>query len=307
MEVAAFWLGGSPDASGFRAYGAVKTDGQGAFKLGAGQPHFPATLFAMDSGRRRGALVALSDAGAARQVVLRLRPLRRVSYRFQASGVADLSRTRITLQPASGPMFSQIAGAAESTVSVPPGAYTIGIAAPGGGQEEVHFEVSDRDVILPPIRLPENIAQHYGRTAPPLEGVLQIGGGSFTAGSLRGKWVLVYFWGYWCAPCVNEGLPRLRRFYDRNRDRLGAFEILAIHENGVAGTITAGELRRRLDGLTRDQWSGEALPFPVLLDSSGDIIKAWGITAYPTVALINPKGELTSGDLETLQRALDRE
>ena len=101
-------------------------------------------------------------------------------------------------------------------------------------------------------------------------------------------------------------MPKLKRFYETNRKRLGEFEILAIHENGVAGPITLEELKQKLDSLAKNKWSGEPLPFPVLLDRSGDTIKTWGISEYPTVAVINPKGELTEGGLETLQRALDR-
>ncbi len=304
-EVALFWLGGSPVPAGFAAYGAAKTNGQGVFELPASQPHFPVTLFAMDSGRRRGAVAVISSAEAAGHVEIRLQPLRRVQYRFQSPRLTDLSRSRITLQPASGPMFSQVIGPPRGAVALPPGSYTIGISMPGSGEKKVSFDVADGDVVLDPIDLPPSLAQYYGHPAPPLTGTVQVNGDSFAPESLRGKWTAVYFWGYWCAPCVNVGLPKLRQFYEKNRARRDQFEILAVHENGVEGNITAAELQTKLDGLAKDKWSGAPLPFPVLLDRSGDTIKSWAIAAYPTLALINPLGEVAPGDLDTLQRILD--
>lgn len=306
VDLAQFWLAGSRDPGGFRAYGASKTDAHGAFELKVSKPHFPATLFAMDAERQRGAIITIRDASAASEVSIRLQPLHRVQYHFQASGVTDLSKSRITLARVSSPMFSQIVGAPEGVISLPPGTYVISIFKPGGGQEDVNFEISDRDVTLDTIALGADISQHYGHPAPPLTDVQPVNTDSFVAGKLRGKWTLVYFWGYWCAPCVNEGLPKLTQFYKKRIDRLSEFEILAIHENGVDGIITPEELRQKLAALAKDKWSGEALPFPVLLDRSGDTVKSWGINGYPTVALISPKGELTEGGLEALQRALDR-
>ena len=306
VEVAPFWLGGSGTPAGFRAYGSSKTNAQGTFEIRVNQPRFPMTLFAVEPEAHRGAILTVPDAAHAAQLTLRLVPLSRVRYQFQSPGSIDLSHTRITLQPKPGAMFSQIAGPLAGTICLPPGTYTIGVAVPGGGQKEVDFTVSEGDFELAPVQLRGDIERYYGRIPPPLTGLQQVNNPSFGAEQLRGKWVLLYFWGYWCAPCVNEGLPKLMRFYTRNHGDNAAFEIIAIHENGVAGTITAEELRQRLAALAKEKWSGEALPFPVFLDRTGEVIQSWGVTAYPTVALLNPEGILVRGDLETLQRALGR-
>src|SRR5579863_7441071 len=122
VEVAQFWLAGSGDPAGFRAYGGTKSDPQGGFELKVSREHYPATLFAMDSTRQRGAVVVLPDAAAARHLTVRLGPLHTVHYRFHGAGLTDLSHSRVILKPASGPMFSQLAGAMEGAVSLPPGA-----------------------------------------------------------------------------------------------------------------------------------------------------------------------------------------
>ena len=301
VDIASFWLAGVKDRGGFRPYNAAKSDEQGAFTLTANELH-ARTLLALDSERRRGAVVTTDEFSAGRKTFIGLRPLHQVHYSFQGPGLMDLSQSRITLESRGG-TFSQIAGPRQSAMSLPSGLYTLRIAVAGGSPREVHFEVADRDLTLQPINLSAGIAEHYGRPAPALSAVVAVNRDSFDAGRLRNKWVLLYFWGYWCAPCVNKGLPELARFYKENRQRFANFEILAIHENGVGGNITASQLRQKLTQLANNKWSG-TLPFPVLLDRSGQTIKTWGIVAFPTVALINPEGNLVEGDLETLRRAL---
>jgi thiol-disulfide isomerase/thioredoxin len=121
---------------------------------------------------------------------------------------------------------------------------------------------------------------------------------------VRGKWVLIYFRGDWCAPCINEGLPKLARFYEQHQQNRDRFEIVAIHENGVAGKITVEELKKKLASLEAQKW-GKALPFPVVLDRTGDVIRTWGISGYPTTALISPDGVLMRGNLDTLATKLN--
>src|SRR5258708_24787877 len=110
VDLAQFWLAGPKDPSGFRAYGASNTNRSGAFELEVSKPHFPAMLFAMDAEQRRGAIITIPDASAARNLTVRLPSLHRVQYRFRGSGVSDLSRSRITLGTLSGQTFIQIVG-----------------------------------------------------------------------------------------------------------------------------------------------------------------------------------------------------
>ncbi len=301
-EIAQFWLAGSQTANGYRAYGAVSSDAAGKFQIKLDPQHLPATLFAIDSEKRQGAIKVVSEIGP--EIRIQLQPLWQVHYRFDGAGLADLSKYRITVRPTAGSMFSQIVGSTEGKLLLPPGKYVLAVSSPGGGENVVNFEVATHDVILEPIGLTSGITQYYGHPAPALSDVEPVNVASFSSGELHGKWVLVYFWGYWCAPCVGEGLPKLARFFEQNPQYRGRFEIVAVHENGVAGPITVEELKGKLSGLEKN-W-GKPLPFPVVLDRSGQTIKTWGISAYPTIAIIKPNGELMAGDLETFRQELER-
>lgn len=94
------------------------------------------------------------------------------------------------------------------------------------------------------------------------------------------------------------------KFYDENADMKKYFEILAFHDK-TAGTFE--ELDKKLEKTIQEAWNGRALPFPILLDSSGSTIQKWGIHAFPTVVLIDPKGRLVKGGSEELlQEYLDQ-
>ena len=41
-----------------------------------------------------------------------------------------------------------------------------------------------------------------------------INGNEFTLSSLRGKWVVLDFWGSWCGPCIKE-IPHIKEIWKR--------------------------------------------------------------------------------------------
>lgn len=105
--------------------------------------------------------------------------------------------------------------------------------------------------------------------------------------SLRGKWVLVEFWGYQYESSTQESLPELVEFYEDNHS--DKFEIIAFHENSVRGFV---DLDKKLSSVKRQHWKGRRLPFPVLLDDTGDTLRRFQIGAFPTTILLDPEGRL---------------
>lgn len=52
------------------------------------------------------------------------------------------------------------------------------------------------------------------------------------------------------------------------------------------------ELDAKLAPIVAGMWGGRALPFPILLDSTGETIATWGVRGFPTTVLIDPEGNL---------------
>ena len=68
------------------------------------------------------------------------------------------------------------------------------------------------------------------------------------------------------------------------------------------------ELDEKLAPIKKKQWKGRDLPFPVLLDSTGQTVKEWGIRFWPTSILINPEGVLVGqSSLSHLKDHLNKE
>lgn len=101
---------------------------------------------------------------------------------------------------------------------------------------------------------------------------------------------------------MGRSLPALMRFSDEHQDRKDEFAILAFHDDKVE---TFAELDEKLVSIVEDTWKGRSLPFPILLDSTGETLKTWGIKAFPTTVLIDPQGKIVGeADVEALEQAL---
>ena len=120
-----------------------------------------------------------------------------------------------------------------------------------------------------------------------------INGQMLTLSSLRGKYVLLDFWGSWCVNCIAE-FPHLKAFYEQHRDQLEIVGV-AIHD-------------------TKDKWKASAikneLPWLLVLDTEGDdsVVNRFGIVAAPTYVLINPEGKVvvwSVGEFETIEELLN--
>ena len=120
-----------------------------------------------------------------------------------------------------------------------------------------------------------------------------INGQKLTLSSLRGKYVLLDFWGSWCVNCIAE-FPHMKAFYEQHRDKVEIVGV-AIHDQ-------------------KDKWKESAikneLPWLLVLDTDGDdsVANRFGIVAAPTYLLIDPEGkvvEWTIGEFESIEELFE--
>ena len=122
-------------------------------------------------------------------------------------------------------------------------------------------------------------------------------GSTFTLSEQAGKVVLVNFWAAWCGPCLRE-MPDLAQLYEEYGGQV-AFVF-----------VNCGESAYTVQGFLEQQGYG----FPVLCDTQGTLMGAYGVTAIPRTVIFGKDGTVAedftgmqSGDTfrEAIEAALE--
>lgn len=130
-----------------------------------------------------------------------------------------------------------------------------------------------------------------------------LSGNAFDSRALRGKYVLLDFWGSWCGPCRLSN-PHLKVLYEKYRSK--GFEIVGIaHERrSLEKSRISWENAVKADGLPWIQLLHEALV------KDQNLLEAYNLTAYPTKILIDQQGRIlwreTGGNAGKLTRILEK-
>lgn len=134
------------------------------------------------------------------------------------------------------------------------------------------------------------------KTSAPALILTDLSGKPIVLNQLRGQTVLIDFWATSCPGCVQE-MPQLADLYTRYHGK--KFDLIAV----AMSYDDPAQVR---------QFAAErGLPFPVVLDSQGDIAHAFGeVKLTPTAFLIDADGHIvaqTIGNLDfaKLQQRLD--
>ncbi|MCR4581986.1 MAG: TlpA family protein disulfide reductase [Prevotella sp.] len=103
-----------------------------------------------------------------------------------------------------------------------------------------------------------------------------INGKELSLSSLRGKYVILDFWGSWCIWCI-KGFPKMKEYYQKYQ---GKFEILGIDCNE-----------------SEEKWKAavEQLQLPwlhVYCPNDNDVLEKYGIQGFPTKILVDPQGNV---------------
>lgn len=156
-------------------------------------------------------------------------------------------------------------------------------------------DAHEATILLTPTRL----AKLLGHPAPEFVSLKAGDRPLPTLEKLRGKVVILDFWGHWCGPCV-QAMPSLMKLYDEFHER--GVEVVAVHDDSVESVEA---LKPILSKLQTEHWSGRALPFEVVLDGGGETsipdseastrgatTAQYGIRSFPTTILIDRKGSV---------------
>lgn len=117
-----------------------------------------------------------------------------------------------------------------------------------------------------------------GRPAPGFSAITDQGA-LFNLSDLKGKYVVLDFWGTWCPPCI-AGFPKMKAYYSKYSDKV-EFVGIACNETNTdwIDAVKKHHLQwiqvssnRKLDDLVA-KYNIESYPTKVLIDKAGRIVK----------------------------------
>lgn len=104
-----------------------------------------------------------------------------------------------------------------------------------------------------------------------------IDGKTFTLSSLRGKVVVIDFWGSWCGWCI-KGMPEMKKAYEKYKGKL---EIVG---------VDCGDTDAKWKSAVKEL----GLPWIHVYNPTGigSILDTYGIQGFPTKVIVGKNGEL---------------
>lgn len=302
IEIAASWNVSEKD---FQLTPAQKIEsdkaGQFAGKVPAGDG--PLVILAFDKTRTRGALRVVPLEDVEKPVRLELTPLVKTSLEL-AIGDFEKKPAKVRVQCYAEPMNVRFltveTDAQKLALKLPVGSYSITADAPDAvavsTQMDLDADEPDFDCGRLKIEPKPGKAGAKSRATPEFKITDAIGvDKSMKLSDYKGKWVVIDFWGYWCGPCVNIGLPSLFKFAKENQADSGKFVILTFHQGRSEKTLA--ECKAQFDRLNEKTWKFDKFPFPIVMDASGETVRNFKIQGYPTTVLIDPSGAIVETDV----------
>lgn len=103
-----------------------------------------------------------------------------------------------------------------------------------------------------------------------------INGNPLSLSSLRGKYVVLDFWGSWCGWCI-KGFPEMKKYYEKYK---GKFEILGIDCNDPENKWKEAVKKNELPWLH------------VYNPRNGKVLTDYAIQGFPTKIIVGPDGKI---------------
>ena len=126
--------------------------------------------------------------------------------------------------------------------------------------------------------------------------LMDINGKPLSLSSLRGKWVVLDFWGSWCVWCI-KGMPKMKEYYAKYQDKL---EILGVDCNDPVDKWKEAVAKHELPW-QHVYWDKDD-------ENCDNPLELYHVDGFPTKIVIDPEGKVAKvvvGESPTFYEFLD--
>lgn len=100
----------------------------------------------------------------------------------------------------------------------------------------------------------------------------------------KGKTVFLNFWATWCPPCKAE-MPDIQKIYETyDTEGDDALVVLGVASPNIGGEGSEEEIKAFLEE--------NGYTYPVVMDTTGEVFGAYGISSFPTTFMIDRDGNV---------------
>ena len=153
----------------------------------------------------------------------------------------------------------------------------IALCGCAGGNKENKTEKSDATTEATQVQTEDSNAEEQELTGQAPDFTLNdINGNPLSLSSLKGKYVVLDFWGSWCGWCI-KGIPSMKEYYAKYA---GKFEILGIDCNDSPEKWKEAVAQYELPWLH------------VYCDEASTVLADYQIQGFPTKIVVGPDGNI---------------
>ena len=134
-------------------------------------------------------------------------------------------------------------------------------------------------------------ATMIGKTMPNFTTNNTMDGETFELDELKGKHVLIDFWGTWCAPCIAE-MPKVKEYQDKYKDEL------------VVLGVNSGDTKEKIQQFVEK--NGYDWKQILTGDGKEDLVLKLNVAGFPTKFILNPEGKIIQRFVGDTVEAFDK-
>lgn len=258
-----------------------------------------------------------------KEVTFKLTPVSRVFGKLNSTDLNNLGqklqRTNVYVWRGNDRPMSYMSEQGDFEFLLPSGNYKLyAYGTRLYGKEEKVEVTTKQEELEKNFDLPaDRLAHLIGKETPEMQKIKGwINSRKIKLANLRGKVILLDFWGTWCGPCI-AAIPELIDLHEKYHDK--GLVIIGVHDDSMN---SIKDLEKKIGQLSEEHWNGRKIPFAVALDGGGNIpiegtertargatTAAYGIQSWPTVVLIDKQGKVVKQyyhqeDIQLLEKLL---